>query len=286
MAFLGDRRTHPRYQIPLPVFIFYSEKRAVAHTLDVGLGGMKIYTDQVLPSGREFLFQIVLKRKSIWIKGRFIFEETQPESVNFMCIQFVEASKESLLHLQEFLSQSENSVKKKYMEMEVRIREREAALAKANELLKVETERRERVEQVFRAWGDRLGYLSSGFSDSQEKKLKMTIQGLQESIEGLIAAINEGLKNIHLLSKNVNLSDPTSFEQINFNIQDNYKKIQRILESLWPSISDELGRLSAINWNYQELQRILDRIENEKESGILEQSGSGAAQHVGGHGSI
>jgi len=281
MAFLGDRRTHPRYQIPLPVFIFYSEKRAVAHTLDVGLGGMKIYTDQVLPPGREFLFQIVLKRKSLWVKGRFIFEETQPESVNFTCIQFVEASKESTFQLQKFLSQSEISLKKECLELELRIREKETALAKANDLLKFETERRKRVEQVFREWGDRLGYLSSGFSDCQEKKVKMTIQALQDSIEALISAINDGLKNIHLLSKEVNIPDPISFQQIIFNVQENYKNIRENLENLWPSIADELGRLSAIGWDYQELQRILDGIETEKKIEILEESGSGPVQRVG-----
>ena len=278
MGFLDDRRTHPRYQIHLPVFVFYPENRAVAHTLDVGLGGMKIYTHQILPSGREFLFQLVLKRKSIWVKGRFIFEQTQPESVNFSCIQFVEASKESIFFLQEFLSQSENSLKKECMEMELRIRQRETALAKANELLKIETERRKRGEQVLRELGERLRYLSSEFSDRHEKKVKMTLQGLHESIEATILAINDGLKNIHLLLEKGCVSEQISFEQIIFNIQDNYRKIRIILESLWPSISGELGLLAAISWHCQEYQKVFDGIENEKEFDILEESGSGTVQ--------
>ena len=274
---MGDRRIYLGYQINLPVFIFSSEKRAVAHTLDVGLGGMKIYTDQVFPSGREFLFQLVLKRKSIWIKGRFIFEQTHPELVNFSCIQFVEASKESIFNLQEFFSHSENLLKKEWVEMELRIREREAALAKAAELLKVEIERRKRGEQVLQELGERLGYLSSEFSDCQEKKLKMTIQGLHDSIEATVLAINDGLKNIHLLLEDGSASDQISFEQIIFNIQNNYKMIRKILENLWPSISDELGLLATIGWHCQEFRKVFDGIENEKEIDILEERRSGAS---------
>jgi len=88
MGFEGDRRKHPRFPINLPVYTFGSEKRTGTYTLDVGLGGMKIYTDQRFPSGREILFQLVLKRKSIWIKGRLIFEQTDPELMNFSCIHF------------------------------------------------------------------------------------------------------------------------------------------------------------------------------------------------------
>jgi PilZ domain-containing protein len=159
MANLSDRRKHPRYPINLPVFIFYTEKRAVAHTLDVGLGGMKIYTDKVFPARRDFLFQLILQRKTIWIKGRFVFEQTQPELVNFSCIKFEEITEECIVHLTEFLSHSQNLLIKECLDMEVRVREREAALAKANELLKVETEKRKQEEQFIKEVGEQLGYL-------------------------------------------------------------------------------------------------------------------------------
>lgn len=232
MAFLVDRRRHLRYQINLPVFIFYSGKRAVAHALDVGLGGMKIYTDQGFPSGREILFQLVLKRKSIWVKGRLIFKKTDPELMNFSCIYFEKTTIESNFELQEFLSHLENLLQKDRIDMMVRIREREAALAKANELLEVETERRKRGEQILKEIRDRLGNLSSEFPDYQEKKLKMTVQGLHNSIEAMILAINYGLKNIHILLKGGSVSDQISFEQIIFNIQNNYKEIRKILDNL------------------------------------------------------
>jgi hypothetical protein len=193
MAILSDKRKHPRYPINLPVFIFYPEKRAVAHTLDVGLGGMKIYTDKVFPSLRDFLFQLVLQRKTIWVKGRFVFEQTQPELMNFSCIKFEMITKECIFDLKEFLSQSQNLLTKACLDMEVRIREREAALAKANELLKVETERRKRGEQVIKEVGERLGYLSSVFSDDREKRIKMTVQGLDDRIESCYWRLPMGL---------------------------------------------------------------------------------------------
>ena len=232
MAFLVDKRRHLRYQINLPVLIFYSGKMAVAHTLDVGLGGMRIYTDQGTPSGREILFHLVLKQKSIWVKGRLIYKQTDPELINFSCINFEKTTTESNFELQKFLSHLENLVQKDRIDMMVRIREREAALAKANELLEVETERRKRGEQILKGIRDRLGNLSSDFPDYQGKKLKMSVQGLHDSIEGMILAINYGLENIHILLKGGSVSDQLSFEQIIFNIQNNYKEIRKILDNL------------------------------------------------------
>ena len=272
MAFLSDRRKQPRYPVNLPVFIFYAEKRAVAHTLDVGLGGMKIYTDNVFASRRKFLFQLVLQRKSIWVKGRFVFEQTQPELMNFSCIQFAETPEESIMNLEEFLSHSQNLLKKESLDMEVRIREREAELAKANDLLKIETERRKRGEQVIRELGERLDYLSSIFSDDREKRLRMTVQGLDDRIEALLSAITNGLKNIPLLLMDGNVADQNSFEQIIFSMQNNYKEIRRALEKLGPSISDELGILGIIGWQCQELQNIYYAFQNEKKEDAREDS--------------
>jgi hypothetical protein len=230
MAFSIERRKHPRYPVNLPVFIFYGEKRAVAHTLDMGLGGMKIYSDKSFPSRREFLFQLVLQRKSIWVKGQFVFEQTYPELMHFSCIRFEETTNESIIKLQEFLSHSQNLLKNDYIVLEVRIREREVALAKANELLKVEIERGERREQVIKELEERLRDLSSEFSDNRDKRLRMTAQGLDDRIEALLLAIINGLKNIQLLLKEVNVVDQISFEQIISSIKNNFKEIRRILE--------------------------------------------------------
>jgi hypothetical protein len=278
MTILSDRRKHPRYSINLPVFIFYPEKRAVAHTLDVGLGGMKIYAEKVLPSLRDFLFQLVLQQKTIWVKGRFVFEQTHPELMNFSCIKFEEITKECIYDLKEFLSPSQNLLKKECLDMEVRIREMESALAKANELLNVETESRKREEQVLKEVGDRLGYLSSLFSEDRGKRIKMTIQGLDDRIEALLLAITKGLNIIHLLLKKGNVVDQISFEQIIFSIRYNYKEIRKVLMNLGPSILDELGILGTIGYQCQELQKIYYGTQNEKEEDVLEDSGSDEIQ--------
>jgi two-component sensor histidine kinase len=104
MDYLAERRRHPRYPIHLPVFIFFSEKRVAAHTLDLGRGGMKIHADQTIPAGQEFLLQLVLEGKPIWSKGRFLFNQTQPDLVNFSCIQFVNTPEKNIHLLQEYLS--------------------------------------------------------------------------------------------------------------------------------------------------------------------------------------
>ena len=270
MALLNDRRKHTRYPVNLPVFIFYAEKRVVAHTLDVGLGGMRIYTDKVFASRREFLFLLVLQRKSIWVKGRFVFEQTQPELINFSCVQFEKITKESIMNLQEFLQNSQNLWKKECIDMEVRIRERETELAKANDLLEVETERRKRGEQVIKELGERLGYLSSGFSDDREKRLRMAVQGVEGSIEALLLGLISGLNNIHFLLKGGKAVDQNSFEQIIFRIQNNYKEVRKALENLGPSISDEFRILEAVGWQCRELQNICHAFRNEEDDIALE----------------
>ena len=275
MGFLGDRRKHPRFPINLPVFIFHSEKRAIAHTLDLGLGGMKIHTDQVLPSRREPLFQLGLGEKVIWVKGRFIFAQTQPELVNFSCIQFVEAPKESQFILHEYLSGLEKQLKKERLELEERIREREAGLAKANELLKVENERWKGGEQILKELEERFRYLSSKFLDHQETKIKLAVQELRDRVEGMILAI---LENILIRVKKGNISDPFTFEQIIFNLQSHYQEIRRILENLWPSLSDELATVSTISWHCQELQKMYSRIQNERETDLREEARTGEFQ--------
>lgn len=267
MDFLDNRRKHPRYSINLPVFIFHSKKRALGHTLDVGLGGMRIHTDQVFLSRRGLLFQLMLKRNSIWVKGRLVFTQTQPDLLNFSCVQFEETSKENLSLLQEYLARLENFSGKERPELESRIREGESALAKANELLQVEKERRKRVEQVLEELEERLRSLSSELADFQEKKIKLTVQELHDTIEAMISGMTDGLKNILIRIKEGNISDPLPFEQIIFNIQKNHKEMRRILENL-PSISDELGILSNIGWHCRKSQKIYHGTQDEQERDI------------------
>jgi hypothetical protein len=156
--------------------------------------------------------------------------------------------------------------------MEVRIRERDAELAKANDLLEVETERRKRGERVIKELGERLGYLSSVFSDDREKRLRMMLQGFDDRIEALLLALIDGLNNIHLLLKGGNVADQVSFEQIIFSIQNNYKKVREALENLGPSISDEFGILETVGKQCKELQNICYAFHIEKEADVREDS--------------
>ena len=282
MAILSDRRKHARYPIPLPVFIFHKEKRAVAHTLDLGLGGMKIYNEKSFPSRRGLLFHLVLQRKSIWVKGRFVFEKIQPELMSFSCIQFEETAKESIVDLQEILSHSQNSLKKEFLDMEFRIREKEAELARANDLLKAETERRKRGENLIRELGEQLGYLSSVFSDDREKGLRMAVQGLDDRIETLLLTITNGLNNIPFLLKEGNVAGQTPFEQSILSIQENYKEIRKALDNLGLSISAELRKLRMIDWQCQGLQNNYYAFQGGEEEDVQEDFGSGENPYVQG----
>jgi hypothetical protein len=267
MDFSNDRRKHPRYPINLPVFIFHSEKRALGHTLDVGLGGMRIHTDQVFLSRRELLFQLMLKRNAIWVKGWLVFTQIQPDLLNFSCVQFGEISQENLSLLEEYLAHQETPSKKERLVLENRIREGESALVKANELLKAEKEKRERQERILKEIEERLRFLSYELNNFQEKRMRLIAQELPETIGAMITGMTDGLQNILLRIKAGKSFDSTPFEQIIFNIQKNYKEMRKILENL-PSISDELGRLSNIGWSCRKSQEIYHGTQDEQERGI------------------
>jgi hypothetical protein len=261
MAVLMEKRKYPRYLINFPVFIFHTEKRAVAHTLDVGLGGMKIYTDKVFPLRRDFLFQLVLQRKSIWVKGRFIFKQTLDEFINFSSVRFEKIPEESIFDLNEFFFHSQNLLRKDFLDGEKQIQEVEAALAKANELLKGECERWKQGEQLINDISEGPKYLSSVDSSDREK-IKLTVQALDERINALLLAITDGLNYINLFLQGENASCQISFEQIIFEVQDNYKEIRRILENLGPSIQEQLGILRSIGVKCKEIHNIYYGIQN------------------------
>jgi hypothetical protein len=273
MVFSSDRRRYPRYSICLPVSVFFLEKRIMTHTLDVGLGGMKIYADQVLPFRQEFLFRMVLGPKFIWIKGRIIFTQTQPDAVNFSCIQFAEASKENLLILQEYFSQRENLLERQYIELEARLREREAALAKAAELLNAEKEIRKRGEQAFKELEEWLRYLSAEFPDGQKKKIHLTGQELLGDVEAMVKGMAYAVKRILLCLKEEEVPDSISFEQIVGNLRGNYKEIRRILKNLFPFVTDELEVVARISRYYREVLEIYNDHPNAKEMDHGEEAG-------------
>ena len=269
MPFLSERRKHPRYSIHLPVFIFHGEKRAGAHTLDLSLGGMRIYAGNAFGSRRDFLFQLVLQRNAIWVKGRLVFEQTEPELMNFACIQFAETTKESNMILQEFLSQPQNALKKECLDIELRVRERENALAKANDLLKLEMGRRNRGEHVLKQLGEQLGYLSSVCSGNREERLRISVQELDTRVEALVMAITNGLEKMNLLLKEGSVPDRTSFEEIIFSIHKNYKQVRKALDNLGPSISEELKALETIGRQCQALYDVYHAFQSEKAENLL-----------------
>jgi hypothetical protein len=73
MDSIQERRRNPRYALNFPVYIFCSDERITAHTLNLGLGGIKLHADYTLPLGKELLIQLLVGRKVIWSKGRPLF---------------------------------------------------------------------------------------------------------------------------------------------------------------------------------------------------------------------
>ncbi len=246
---LKERRSGSRYLVHLPVFIYHAEKRFPAHTLDIGFGGMKIHTDQIFPPRREFLFQLAPKASFIWVKGRFVADQTEPESVRFSCVRFLEISKESVVHLQDFLSQLDHGPVKGQVQLEARIREQEQTIAK---LLGKESERWKRGERILKELDEQFQAMSSKLADPQEKDLKATVQELSLCLEAMLKAMYGALQDISLQTKGEKGGPPASFEQNLSDLDRHYRDARTILESLSPSISEEMRSLMEVRWKCQD----------------------------------
>lgn len=246
---LKERRTGSRYLVHIPVFIYHSERRFLAHTFDVGFGGMKIHTDQIFPLRREFLFQLAPKTNSIWVKGRFVFDQTEPESVRFSCVRFLEVSKESIFYLQEFLSHLDHGPVKDQLQLESRIQEQEQMITK---LLCRESERWKRGERILKELDEQFQAMSSKLADPQGKDLKATVQELSLCIEAMLKAMYDGLQSISLHMKGENGNHSVSFDETLSNLDRHYKEARSILENLSPSISEEMRSLMDVRWKCQD----------------------------------
>lgn len=73
MPFPPRPRSHPRYPVPKIASYHYGGREFLTLTLDLGLGGMRIKTPDLLPEGEQLEFKLVLVNRSIWLKGKVVY---------------------------------------------------------------------------------------------------------------------------------------------------------------------------------------------------------------------
>lgn len=99
-----ERRIHPRYAVRCPVSFLWMQREFSTTTYDLGLGGMKIHNNLLLPDQQELIFQLSLRQNPIWPKGRIVQNRALPGKGNFAHIEFVKISGAAAQVLRDYLS--------------------------------------------------------------------------------------------------------------------------------------------------------------------------------------
>ncbi len=100
----SETRSHPRYAVPKVVFCSNGVRRFLTLTLNLGLGGMKIETDDSLSKGEHFDIQLFLGRDSILPKGKVAYSGFLSDSQSVSGIEFMELSSRDYRLLQRCLA--------------------------------------------------------------------------------------------------------------------------------------------------------------------------------------
>ncbi|NIQ38128.1 MAG: hypothetical protein GTN81_06020 [Proteobacteria bacterium] len=97
------RRSYPRFEVRKLVSYNHGGKRFLTLTLDLALGGMKIETCRDLPHDEDLDFQLILDNRTIWLKGRPVYNHLVSGTMNIAGIQFLGISEEDRDVLQQYL---------------------------------------------------------------------------------------------------------------------------------------------------------------------------------------
>jgi signal transduction histidine kinase len=311
-AFLEGNRWIPRKEegtpvINLPVYIFYSDERITAHTLNLGLGGIKLHADYILPLSKELLIQVLLGKKVIWSKGRPLFVQVQPDEVNFSCIQFLDMPEKGLILLQEFLSSTENSyglkgsdhaplqapVHKDREDLKVPLKASplrrpdghedkdlsykyipERIISQVQEMLEFLSRKADALRgghQDLQELKRRFQFLSYDFLDSQEREKKMLADGLRENLAAMLQGVSEVQREILGSLRGTPDSKPERFHETAAALRRSIERFSGTLEEVRPSALDESGILAALDWYCPRFRNHYPHLRVEKEIDIREE---------------
>lgn len=112
MFLLPLRRKHHRHSIQKIAAYSYMGKHFLTLTLDLGLGGMKIKTQDPLPAGERLDVKLALGDISVGLKGRTIYSHSLPDNQIVAGIHFLELSEQDMTLLHDFLKTLERWPKK------------------------------------------------------------------------------------------------------------------------------------------------------------------------------
>ena len=165
----------------------------------------------------------------------------------------------------------EDELRKSHDELEMRVQERTEELAAMNEELRTENDERLRIEVELRESEDRLRELSTALLSAQEKERKLIAQEIHDSMGASLAAVKFKVESALNEMGHGNPQARASLENVIPILQGTIEEARRIQMSLRPSMLDDLGILTTINWFCRQFQSTYSRISIKQEIDIQEQ---------------
>jgi signal transduction histidine kinase len=144
--------------------------------------------------------------------------------------------------------QAQAQLRQAYAALEDMVAIRTQELAHTVEALELEIKERKRTEQDLRESRQALRTLSLKIIDSQENERGQIAKELHDSIGASLAAIKYAVEGRLLEMPEAPPEDVISLETIITHISDTIKEVRRISSCLRPSMLDDLGLLSTIDW--------------------------------------
>jgi len=144
----------------------------------------------------------------------------------------------------------------------------EEALRRANEELEIKVQ--QRTEELAKSQ-QRLQQLASQLLLAQEKERKRIAVELHDGLLSDLAATKYLLEGKLMLLKKGELVAPDEFNRVVDILAVTMNEARRIMNNLHPSVLDELGLISAINWWSGEYEKSYPHIKVQKQIGVSEQ---------------
>ena len=164
----------------------------------------------------------------------------------------------------------EEDIRQSRDELEMRVQDRTAELAKANEVLQAEFFERRRTEESLRESEKRLHHLSYRLLDAQEGERKRIAGELHDSIGQSLSALKFTLERKLSLMKKGKPPAGIALEDIVLMMQNCIDENRRIMTNLRPSILDDLGILATLNWFLREFQKAYPHLNVQQQFAIRE----------------
>jgi signal transduction histidine kinase len=161
-------------------------------------------------------------------------------------------------------------LKKAHRELEKRVEERTATLSLTVQALESEIEERKAAEQALRRSEQRLRELSRQILAAQENERKIAAREIHDAVSGNLATIKFALEEKLEHMTESPPSDQMPLEKIVDLVGDTIQETRRICANLRPSMLDDLGLLTTLEWFCREFEKYYPDIRIERRVDISE----------------